>query len=250
MTELFVDDSRVQWAVDGRPATADVALDALGSRPLLLLMHGFGSHEGDLIGLAGHLPAGFVCASPRAPLTAPPPIVGGFSWWPLEIGPNGLPVRQTDPPEFVGTAPHASAEAVLAWLDALDARLRERGSATGLGTVVPMGFSQGGAQVTSLLRLRPERFACAVNCSGFLAPGQHDADTVLASVHPPMFWGRDEADPIIDRDRIEKLSAWAPAHTALEARLYDGIAHGIGLEELQDISVFLEHHVPELGGAR
>lgn len=61
-----------------------------------------------------------------------------------------------------------------------------------------------------------------------------------------MFWGRDAADPIISQERVDLLAEWAPKHTTLEAKLYDGIAHGIGLEEIADINDFLNRHVPEL----
>lgn len=254
MGEVRIDDDVVLWSVDGRRVSAEQALVELAHRPLLLLMHGFGSFEGDLIGLAPHLPAGFVCASPRAPLVAPPPIVNGFAWWPLPLGPQGLPLRQADPEHFEGSGPHVAAVGVLEWLDALDTRLRDMGAddidgsgGPGLGTVALLGFSQGGCMVTSLLRMRPERFACGVNCSGFVAPGNFEGDAKLAELRPPMFWGRDEADPIIDEHRIALTTAWAPVHTTLEAKLYEGILHGIGADELLDISEFLLRHVPETG---
>jgi phospholipase/carboxylesterase len=244
MSALTIDDDVVRWAVDGRPATAEEAYSALAQRPLLLLMHGFGSFEGDLSGLAPNLPLGFVCASPRAPLVAPPPIVNGFAWWPLPIGADGMPIRQPEPAQFVGSGPHTAALALLEWLDQLSSRVQDR-SGAGLGTVALLGFSQGGCMVTSLLRLQPERFVCGVNCSGFVAPGAFDGDARLAQLRPPMFWGRDELDPIIDESRIATTAAWAPEHTNLEARLYDGILHGIGAQELADISAFLQRHVPE-----
>ncbi len=244
MSEVSIDEEVVLWTVDGRRASAEEALLALKEpRPLLVLMHGFGSFEGDLIGLAPHLPAGFVCASPRAPLLAPPPIVNGFAWWPLPLGPEGLPLRQPEPERFEGSGPHIAAVAMLRWLDALDSRVRAGGD-EGLGRIALMGFSQGGCMVTSLLRLSPERFDCGVNCSGFVAPGAFEGDTTLAALRPPMFWGRDEADPIIDSQRIALTSTWAPAHTELEAKLYPGILHGIGAAELNDITAFLERHVP------
>jgi phospholipase/carboxylesterase len=37
--------------------------------PLLLLLHGYGSNEEDLVGLAPHLDGRFVCASARAART-------------------------------------------------------------------------------------------------------------------------------------------------------------------------------------
>ncbi len=244
MTVQGIDASRVQWAVAGAAATESEALAALATKPLLVLMHGFGSFEGDLIGLAPRLPRGFVFASPRAPLVAPPPIVNGFSWWPLEIGPDGMSVRTAPPAEFVGSGPHEAATALLNWLDELDERVATLSDGTGLGKIAVMGFSQGGCMVTSLLRMRPERFVCGVNCSGFVAPGEFD-DSALAAVRPPLFWGRDDADPIIGRDRIDETAEWSPRHTQLEEKLYEGIAHSISLEELVDIDAFLRRHVPE-----
>ncbi|MBO1902263.1 hypothetical protein J4H92_09925 [Leucobacter weissii] len=255
MSAVRIDADAVRWAVAGREASADAAARALAEgRPLLLLMHGFGSFEGDLIGLAPRLPLGFVCASPRAPLVAPPPIVDGYSWWPLPLGADGLPLPQPEPAEFVGSGPHTAALAVLDWLDGLDERILDHGAddlgsdgtgAGGIGAVALLGFSQGGCQVTSLLRLRPDRFACGVNCSGFVAPGRFDGDAELARIRPPLFWGRDEADPIIDRERIESTAEWSPRHTELEARLYPGIAHSIGADELDHIAAFLHRHVPD-----
>lgn len=262
MSEVSIDDGVVLWSVDGRRVDEADALTALQTRPLLVLMHGFGSFEGDLIELAGHLPKGFVCASPRAPLVAPAPIVNGYAWWQLPLSAQGLPLPQADPEFFEGSGPHIAAVATLAWLDALDARLRAHAGASesaanehgnagnkGLGTIALMGFSQGGCMVTSLLRMRPERFACGVNCSGFIGAGAFAADEKLRELRPPMFWGRDVLDPIIDDHRIALTTAWAPVHTELEARLYDGILHGIGAQELADITVFLERHVPEVRSA-
>lgn len=249
MSEVSIDDEVVLWVVNGSQATAEVAIVALQKQPLLVLMHGFGSFEGDLIGLAPHLPQGFVLAAPRAPLVVPPPIANGFAWWPLPLSPQGLPIRQPDPEQFAGSGPHAAAIAVLDWLDTLDAQVRDAGDGSGLGTIALLGFSQGGCMVTSLLRMRPERFACGVNCSGFVAPGEFEGDAMLAELRPPMFWGRDEADPIIDDHRIALTQAWAPDHTDLEARLYSGILHGIGIDELIDIHAFLQQHVPEASSA-
>lgn len=245
MSELRIDDDAVRWTAGGRAVSADEAFAALADRPLLLLMHGYGSFEGDLIELAPHLPGGFVCASPRAPLVAPPPIVGGYAWWQLPVDAAGRPLPAEPGTAFVDGPEHRAALAMLDWLDALDARLTARGP-SGLGTVALMGFSQGGAMVTSLLRLRPTRLACGVNCSGFVAPGGFTGDAELAAIRPPMFWGRDLADPIIDAARIAALEAWAPEHTSLESHLYEGIAHGIGSAELADIHDFLVRHTDGL----
>jgi len=248
MTAFSIDSGVVRWSVDGRPAHEDAALEALTSRPLLVLMHGYGSSETDLSALAPHLPHGFVCASLRAPLRLPAPYTGAYAWWHIPIGYDGLPARQPDPPQFVGSEPHLAALAVLDWIDALETQVSEGDRTRRLGTIALLGFSQGGCMVTSLLRLRPSRFVCGVNCSGFVAPGAYDGDAELATVRPPLFWGRDEADPIIDAHRIALTQQWAPAHTALESKLYEGMLHSISPQELRDINRFLVRNVPSSEG--
>lgn len=235
---MTINDDAVHWAVDGEPATAAEARTALTTRPLIILMHGYGSFEGDLIGLAPQLPTNFVCASPRAPLTAPAPVVNGFSWFPIPFTAEGIPVPRPEPEHFVGSDAHTAATAMLQWIDTLNERVDG-----GLGRIALMGFSQGGAMVTSLLRLRPERFTAGVNCSGFVAGGAHPADTALAAIRPPTFWGYDPADPIVTEARIAYTHDWLPAHTTLETRTYPGIAHSISREEVADIHRFLTTHV-------
>lgn len=227
MSELRVDADRIEWSLPRETVTT-----ALVGRPLLVLMHGYGSHEGDLIQLTPALPPGFVTASLRAPLVAPAPVQNGHSWFPLTEPGNPNPADLD-----------RAAEAVLAWLDGLDAAV-----AGGLGPVALMGFSQGGAMVTTLLRHRPERFAAGVNCSGFSVHRSHPGDAALAARRPPVFWGRDVADPIITAAAIERTAAWLPGHSALTERRYPGIGHAISREELGDIAAFLAEHVPGATG--
>lgn len=68
------------------PAVIDVAVRrpvdpaAQPGQPLLLFLHGFGSHEQDLAGLASFLPERFDWVSLRAPL---PISASGFAWFPI-----------------------------------------------------------------------------------------------------------------------------------------------------------------------
>ncbi len=70
MPEVHVDDEAVLWSAS--------AADREG-RPLLLLLHGYNSNEGDLFGLAPYLPLEPAIASLRAP-TSPG---YGYAWFPL-----------------------------------------------------------------------------------------------------------------------------------------------------------------------
>jgi phospholipase/carboxylesterase len=208
-TAIHLSAEAVVWSVE----PADRA-EALATRPLLVLLHGRGSHERDLISLAPMLPSDAVIASLRAPMT----LGDGYTWFPPAE--PGLPHLD---------AATASANAVLEWLDGV-------GPA---GPVSLMGFSQGGAMVTQLLRLAPQRFSAYVCLSGFSVPGELPGDAALETLRPPLFWGRDPEDPVIPPSAIERTAAWLPSHTTLTTRQYSGVYHSISREEIDDIVAFL-----------
>lgn len=188
-------------------------------QPLLILLHGYGSHEQDLSGLVPHLPQELATASLRAPLTLAP---GSYAW---------VPIRVPGKPEPAIVA--ASAEALLDWLDKHVTPERQ---------VSLLGFSQGGLMVTQLMRLRPERFASGVILSGFVLEGDLPGDEELAMRQPPVFFGHGDADPVIAPSATERTYAWLPRHSTLEHHEYAGLAHGISAEELADVSAFLRAH--------
>ncbi|MFD1505862.1 esterase [Georgenia yuyongxinii] len=197
-------------------------------RPLLVLMHGYGSNEKDLFGLAEYLPERYLVASLRAPGTND----YGYEWFSLGgelAGPRGH--QQTEATDRLREeGANRAAEAVRAWLDGLEGY-----SSVGLG-----GFSQGGAIAVQVLRQDPERVAFAVNISGFVAPGELDGDAVLAERRPPVLWARGDADQVIAPFLIERTAAWLPEHSALTARVYPGLGHGISAQTLTDLVAFLD----------
>lgn len=186
-------------------------------RPLVVLLHGFGSNERDLAGLAPHLPAAFGWVAPRAPSAVAP---DGFAWFPITT--PGRP-----DPASVRTA----AEALLAWID---------GHVPAETPVVPLGFSQGGLMAVQLLRARPDRFAAAVSLAGFVLDAEEPGDALLAMSRPPVFSGRGTADEVIARDAVARADAWLPAHSTLTTKTYPGLAHGIDGAELTDVVAFLD----------
>ena len=192
-------------------------------RPLLVLLHGYGSHEGDLFGMSPGLPLGPVVASLRAPVAES----GGFAWWSRVGQAPGEP----DP-----AAVDLAASAIIDWLDTQDAP-----------SVSLLGFSQGGAMTLQLLRHAPRRFTATVCLSGFVASAAHEGDTELAEVQPPVFWGRGTNDPIIPDAAIDRTAAWLPAHSTATINIYEGLGHSIAQQELKDFSAFLAAHLR--GGA-
>ena len=207
-TSIPIDNAAVLWSATG----ADQA-----DRPLLIIMHGYGSHEGDLFSLAPHLPLEPVIAALRAPLKAP--VADGWAWFP--ISEPGSP-----DPATVAVA----VAAVFAWLDALP----QQPTSVGL-----LGFSQGGAMALELLRAAPDRFSFAVNLSGFVATAVRPGDAALAAQPVPVFWGRGTADSVIPASAIERTQGWLPGHSTLTERIYEGLPHSISQAELGDVVNFL-----------
>ncbi|PFG32751.1 phospholipase/carboxylesterase [Sanguibacter antarcticus] len=188
--------------------------------PLLVLLHGYGSNEADLMTLAPELPTSMTTVALRAPL----PAQAGFAWMPI-VDP-GFP----DPAQA-----QAAASTILAWLDEhVDAST----------PVALLGFSQGGLMVTELLRTAPTRFVAGVVLSGFVVDAARPDDAALAHAAPPVFFGRGTLDPVIDTAAFERARTFLAAHTTLTDRAYPGLGHGITMDEIADVSRFLESSLP------
>lgn len=217
-------------------ADASLDLDAVlwsaeladrADRPLLVLLHGYGADERDLFGLVPYLPGDFVVAAVRAPL-APPFPTPGYSWYPIE----GLESRD---------ARHVTlaAQQLLDWTDA---------AASAHLTIGLLGFSQGGAVSLQAMRLDPQRFAFAVNLSGYATPGELPGDAELAQRRPPVFWGRGTHDDVIPPFLIEHSTQWLPDHVELSGRVYPGLTHSVSEQELADVRVFLDKRLADAAG--
>lgn len=207
---MQIDSSAVVWSAPERERAG---------RPLLVLLHGYGSHEGDLFSLSPALPLGPVVASLRAPLLAGP----GNAWFPLTFD---------TPIDEHSTNADAAAKAILDWLDTTES--------TSVGL---LGFSQGGAVALQLLRLAPTRFDYAVMLSGFVVGGSHLGDDALAASMPPVFWGRGTLDAVIPQQAIQLTEEWLPAHATLTTRIYEDVAHGISNAELKDLTAFISRQL-------
>jgi phospholipase/carboxylesterase len=210
-----LDDGVVLWSDGPR-----------SGRPLLVLLHGYGSDERDLFGLVPHLPEAFAFAAVRAPLTPPWPSPG-YSWYSIDGLDGRSPDQVTD-----------GAARLVAWLDAH----------TDATTIGLLGFSQGGAVALQALRLHPQRFAFAVNLSGYANPGALPGDAALAETRPPVFWGRGTHDDVIPAPLIAYTVDWLPQHSDLSGRVYPGLGHSVSADELADVRQFLDLRLAELAG--
>jgi phospholipase/carboxylesterase len=187
-------------------------------RPLIVLLHGYGSHEGDLFQLSPRLPLAPVVASVRAPISES----GGWAWFSLAR----RDVAEPSPDDANGAT-----AALIEWLDTLE-----------FTSVALLGFSQGAVVALQAMRTEPARFTSVVALSGFVAAGIEPGDSELEATRPPVFWGRGTLDAIIPDAVIARTEDWLTTHSTPTIRIYENLAHGVSSDELSDISAFLQEH--------
>lgn len=197
--------------------SAVASLDYDDTTPVVaVLLHGYGSNERDLAGLADALGLGLPWVSLRGPIDANG---GGAAWFPIirPGDPESEPVEQ-------------ATESIWAWVD--------EHLAAGV-QVIPVGFSQGGLMATQLLRTRPERVIAPVLLGGFVMGVPQPGDVQLQAQKPRLFWGRGADDRVITGQAVARTDSWLPRHTTLERRVYSGLSHAVSAEELADARSFV-----------
>ncbi len=193
--------------------------------PVLVLLHGRGANERDLLGLHPHLPPGIALVLPRAPYPGAPWGYGpGWAWY------RYLGEDRPEPESF-----SASLREIDRLLEALPARLGFKPGPIALG-----GFSQGGTLSTAYALTRPGRVPLVLNFSGFVATHPDVRVTSESVVGTRFFWGHGTSDPAIPFDLAERGRAkLREAGADLEARDYP-IGHWIDPTELRDAVTWLE----------
>ena len=199
-----------------------------GAPPLLVLLHGIGADENDLLPLAHVL-------DPRLSvvgLRAPRPYQVGYAWFHIDWTADGSVVPD------VAQARETLGD-LLRWVAAAPARL-----GTDPGRLYLLGFSQGAMMSLGVLGTTPELLAGVIALSGrnidrlFDAPATPDA---IARV--PLFVAHGTYDDLLPlangrgiRDRLE------PLVRDFTYREY-AVAHGIADDEVRDVAAWLRERL-------
>ena len=195
--------------------------DDAGDDTLVVVLHGRGADETDLLPVADHLPPAHVLS-----LRAPDRLMGGYTWYELDMPDGDLHRSQPHAGEFRRSLDLA-AETVATARDAL-----------AVDTVGLLGFSQGSITSTALLVESPTDYDWVVGLHGYLATSHAESETDLDGV--PVFLGAGRADQVIPESRVaaaaERLREMGATVTH---EAYD-VGHGIGGDELADVVAFVE----------
>lgn len=188
--------------------------------PLVVLLHGRGSSEREILTLAPHLPAGVEYAAVRAPIAEG----GGFAWF-ANRG-IGRPVAE-------------SLDATMRWfgqwLDAVAPPGRP---------VVLVGFSGGAAFAGGLVLSDPARYAGAAILYGTLPFDAGVPVDTARLAHLPVFVAQGESDTVIPRELLDRT--WSYLHTSSGAPTVgrrDPGGHGITAATLHRLSAWLRERL-------
>lgn len=190
-----------------------------------VLLHGRGSHRGDLQALRPHLPDDWALVTPQAPHPGHPWGYGpGWAWY-----------RYVAEDRLVDETLEVSLGALHTFLDSLPRLLGVEP-----GRIVLGGFSQGGTTSLAYGLTQPGRVAAALNFSGFLADSTVIPAERMTSDTTPLFWGHGLRDPAIPHTLAVRGRGTLAEHgVSVETRDYD-IGHWIDPQEVADAVAFVE----------
>ena len=202
-----------------------VPRDADDGATVLVLLHGRGSHGGDLQALAPWLPKGWGLLTPQAPHLASPWGYGpGWAWY-----------RYVDGDRLVSDTLDRSLSELDTFLDEIPDLIRLRP-----GRLVLGGFSQGGTTSLAYALTRPGRATAVLNFSGFLADTELIDPGDLSPDATSVFWAHGTRDGNIPfalaADGRARLTR---AGVPLTVRDYE-IGHWMVQSEVTDAVTFLE----------
>jgi phospholipase/carboxylesterase len=203
-----------------------------GKPPLLVLLHGIGADENDLLPIAGTLDPRLRVVSLRAPR----PYAVGNAWFQIDFRPDGTLV-----PDLVQAK--ATLGDLAKWLEDAPARHGTDPDHTYL-----LGFSQGAMMSLGLLQSVPGRLAGVIALSGRDPTGLFEvtADRIdIAQVPLLVAHGtHDDLLPVANGRAIrDRLQGWSRDFTYREFP----VAHGVSDEEIDLVADWLARH---LGPAR
>ncbi len=192
--------------------------------PLVVLLHGRGSNEQEILTLAAHLPGGVEYAAVRAPIAEG----GGYAWF-ANRG-IGRPVAESL---------DATMRWFRTWLDAVAPAGRP---------VVLVGFSGGAAFAGGLVLADPGRFAGAAILYGTLP---FDAGVPVDAgrlAHLPVFVAQGDTDTVIPRELLDRTWAYlhGPSGAPTVGRRDPG-GHGITAPTLHRLAQWVTERVWQVG---
>jgi phospholipase/carboxylesterase len=196
-----------------------------GKNPLLVMLHGRGADEEDLIDVARFYDPRLLVVSPRAPFAFPH---GGFTWYDVDETGNQNQAMFRE-----------SCERLSAFLDGV-----VNGYPVDAGQVYLLGFSMGTVMSYAMSLSRPSLFRGVIANSGYVPEGTFLTLQWDKIGHIEYFIAHGTEDPIIPlraARRARELFAASPAKITYKEY---PMGHQLSDESIADSAAFLQHLLP------
>ncbi len=203
--------------------------DAAQKYSMVILLHGFGAHMGDLASLAPAIdPSGYVYICPNAPI-------------PFQIGPGMTGFGWTPPSDLRSADDIEHATDMLSTL--VDEVTAEYGTPD--GDVLLGGFSQGGMMTYRLGLPDPGRFKGLLVLSGVAPDAGKLRPNLPESRTQPVFVAHGTADMVLPVASARAATTFLRSEGySPEYNEYPGMAHEISQAVLNDIVPWLHKTLP------
>ncbi len=201
-----------------------------GVHPLLIVLHGYGADERDLMALGAYFDPRLRVISMRAPLDLPQ---GGHAWFPLEFTEAGVKIEQED----VEQARDDLIEAV---------RSQQVAHGNDASNTLLLGFSQGAAMALAVAYCAPDTTTTVIALSGVFASEMvpTDLNTLRILEDTSIIMTHGSHDPVISIQQSHH-SRDLVAQTPVRLQYHEySMGHEINQECLRDVVEWVAAAVP------
>ncbi|MFO7927716.1 MAG: alpha/beta hydrolase [Halobacteriota archaeon] len=202
-----------------RPGTVE------SNAPAVVLIHGRGTNERDLLPIGAQLPEELHVLSVRAPNSMSGP--DSHTWYDLDLSAGGLHASQPDPDGF-----RRSLDLLDEFVETATDRYDLDSERIGL-----LGFSQGAITSMSALIERSDAYRWVVALNGYLA--ESHVDEAENAAGKPVFIGCGSMDQVIPPERAKRAADVLESGGADVRFETYGIGHGTTPGEITDVVTWL-----------
>jgi phospholipase/carboxylesterase len=219
--------------MDRLPAVPPSSLEAIvqsarapsENPPLLVLLHGLGSNEQDLMGFAPMIDPRWTIVAIRAPITYG---WGGYAWFDIDLS-SGSAIANED-------QARASRDALIDYLKDLPKELGTDPTRTTLG-----GFSQGAMMSLGVALVAPELVSSLLLMSGVLLPAfereARESQRTLSGIQALVTHGKN--DPLLPVSEGRRMHEFLLSVGADSVYHEFSMAHEVNMACLQTVSTWL-----------
>ena len=237
---LFIVSMNDLYGQSGKPALQnDMPLKYLvrqpliktGNPPVIILLHGVGSNEEDLFGLANELPKEAVIISARAPIKLSE---NGYGWYHINYA-NGAP--SADPAEA-----ETSKQLIAKFTEQVVKKYHAPHS-----KVFLLGFSQGAIMSYSMALTQAEHIAGIVVLSGRMLDQAKSKADIIKAKQVAVFIAHGEDDKVLNIQYARDAHNWFNQQKLPASyHEYKKMGHEISQNELMDINSWLSVNLKKL----